>query len=178
MRTAEEILKLVCGFLNDNKINYVIVGGFAVIFYGNPRNTMDIDYIIQLSDRDIPMMIKFLQENGFYADEYDMREALKEKSHFTVEDKGTLFRLDIKGIYGEMDERTLRNKKKVNLYNMTIYLASPEDTIANKLLYGSERDIEDALGIYVRQRGVLDMEYLENICKKIGVYEELQELVR
>lgn len=42
MRTIEQILDIVCEFLNKNSIDYVIVGGFAVLFYGNPRTTLDI----------------------------------------------------------------------------------------------------------------------------------------
>jgi hypothetical protein len=64
MRTIEQILDIVCDFLNKNSIDYVIVGGFAVLFYGNPRTTMDIDYVIQLEDDNIPVLAKFLQENG------------------------------------------------------------------------------------------------------------------
>ncbi len=176
MRKIEEILKLVCNFLNESNVEYVIVGGMAVLFYGNPRTTMDIDYVIQLTDKDIPILVKFLQENGFYADEYDMRAALEEKSHCTVEDKETMFRLDIKGIYSEMDERVLRNKKRIELNGITIYIASPEDTIANKLLFSREQDIKDALGIYARQYDILKMEYLTDICKKIGVYDTLLDL--
>lgn len=176
MRKIEEILKLVCNFLNESNVEYVIVGGMAVLFYGNPRTTMDIDYVIQLTDKDIPILVKFLQENGFYADEYDMRAALEEKSHCTVEDKETMFRLDIKGIYSEMDERVLRNKKRIELNGITIYIASPEDTIANKLLFSREQDIKDALGIYARQYNILKMEYLTDICKKIGVYDTLLDL--
>ncbi len=176
MRTIEEILKLVCSFLNTKNIEYVIVGGFAVLFYGNPRTTMDIDYVIQLLDDDIPTLVKFLQENDFYADEYDMRAAFKEKSHCTVEDKETMFRLDIKGVYSEMDVRALRNKKRVKLDDTVIYIASPEDTIANKLIFAREQDVKDALGIYVRQYDNLNMEYLEKICKKMGVNNELQDL--
>ena len=75
MRAIEQILSLVCDFLNKNDIDYVIEGGFAVLFYGNPRTTMDIDYVIQLEDENIHVLIEFLQENGFHADEYDMRAA-------------------------------------------------------------------------------------------------------
>lgn len=176
MRKIEDILKLVSEFLNENGIEYVIVGGMAVLFYGNPRTTMDIDYVIQIVDKDIPVLVTFLQENGFFADEYDMRLALEEKSHCTVEDKGTMFRLDIKGIYGEMDERALRNRKKVKIDNSVIFIASPEDTIANKLLFSREQDIKDALGIYTRQYDSLNMDYLESICKKIRVYDALLDL--
>ncbi len=176
MRTIEHILDIVCEFLNKNSIDYVIVGGFAVLFYGNPRTTMDIDYVIQLEDENIPVLIEFLQENGFHADEYDMRAALREKSHCTVEDKDTMFRLDIKGVYTEMDERTLRNKRKVDLNDIAIWIASPEDTIVNKLVFAREQDVKDALGILVRQYDVLDIGYLENTAKKIGVYDSLREL--
>ena len=176
MRTIEQILISVCDFLNTNDIDYVIVGGFAVLFYGNPRTTMDIDYVIQLEDEDIPVLIKFLQENGFHADEYDMRAALKEMSHCTVEDKETMFRLDIKGVYSEMDERVLRNKKRIEFNDISVWIASPEDTIINKLIFSREQDIKDALGIYVRQYDTLDMDYLEGTAKKIGVHDALRNL--
>jgi hypothetical protein len=176
MRTVEQILDIVCEFLNKNSINYVIVGGFAVLFYGNPRTTMDIDYVIQLADENIPELIQFLQHNGFHADEYDMRTAFKERSHCTVEDKETLFRLDIKGVYSEMDERALRNKRMVKLDGSSVWIASPEDTIVNKLFFAREQDIKDALGIFVRQYDSLDKDYLEETAKKIGVYDELREL--
>jgi len=176
MRTIEQILDIVCEFLNNNNIDYVIVGGFAVLFYGNPRTTMDIDYVIQLDDENIPELIKFLQENGFHADEYDMRAALKEKSHCTVEDKDTMFRLDIKGVYTEMDERALRNKRKVDLNDIAIWIASPEDTILNKLVFAREQDMKDALGILVRQYDTLDMDYLEKTTKSIGVNDALKDL--
>ncbi len=59
--------------------------------------------------------VKFLQDNNFFSDEEDMRAAFSEKSHCTVEDKETMFRLDIKGVYNEMDERVLKNKIKVEV---------------------------------------------------------------
>ncbi len=58
MRKIEEILTLVCNFLNENRVEYVIVGGMAVLFYGNPRTTLDVDYVIQLSDKNIPALVQ------------------------------------------------------------------------------------------------------------------------
>ncbi len=64
------------------------------------------------------------------------------------------------------------------LGGIKIYIASPEDTIANKLLFGSEQDILDAMSIYVRQMGKLDMDYLGEVCREMGVLDELQKLRR
>jgi len=81
-------------------------------------------------------------------------------------------RLDIKGIYGENDRITLERRREVSSAGFAFFVASPEDAVANKLLFGSEQDVKDAEGIYARQFENLDMAYLEKRCKKLGVYEE------
>ena len=172
MRSMNEILKLVCEFLNEEKILYVVVGGLAVLFYGIPRTTMDIDIIIAMDMDETKRFAEFLNENDFFADEEDIKTAFEEKSHATIEDKTSMARLDIKGIYGENDRITLERRSKVSLADFEFYVASPEDTIANKLLFGSEQDVKDAEGIYARQFENLDMAYLEKWCKKLGVYDE------
>lgn len=68
------------------------------------------------------------------------------------------------------------NEIKVSLVDFVFYVASPEDTIANKLLFGSDQDIKDAEGIYVRQFDNLDMEYLAERCKKLDVLEEFSAM--
>nr|QNO52115.1 hypothetical protein GAKKPHMA_00021 [Methanosarcinales archaeon ANME-1 ERB6] len=173
MRNIKEILKLVCGFLNEEKVEYVVVGGLAVLFYGIPRTTMDIDMIISMDMDETKRFAEFLMENDFFADEEDIKTAFEEKSHATIEDKTSMIRLDIKGIYGENDRITLERRKEVSLADFEFYVASPEDTIANKLLFGSEQDVKDAEGIYARQFDDLDMAYLEKRCKRLGVYEEV-----
>ncbi len=176
MRSMNEILKLVCTFLNEEKVAYVVVGGLAVLFYGIPRTTMDIDIIIEMDMPKVKRFVELLKGNDFFADEDDIETAFEEKSHATIEDKTSMIRLDIKGIYGENDRLTLKRRRKVSLADFVFYIASPEDTIANKLLFGSEQDIKDAEGIYVRQFDNLDMEYLAERCKRSDVLEEFSAM--
>jgi len=114
MRDMDEIVSLVSRFLNKEKIEYVIVGGLVAIFYGIPRTTMDIDIIIQIPEDRIKDFIEFLKKNDFFANEDDMKTAFKEKSHCTIEDKKSLIRLDVKGIYTEFDKDTLKRKRSFN----------------------------------------------------------------
>ncbi|MFQ5888404.1 MAG: DUF6036 family nucleotidyltransferase [Candidatus Hydrothermarchaeales archaeon] len=176
MRSIDDILKLVCGFLNKERVDYVIVGGLAVIFHGIPRTTMDADIILQIKEDKMHKFIDFLKENRFFASLEDMRDAFSEKSHFTAEDKDSMIRLDIKGIYNKMDQQTFERRMDFVHKDTKIYLASPEDTIANKLVYGSEQDIRDAEGIYARQMGKLDLSYLERVCRDMGVADDLERL--
>jgi len=105
-----------------------------------------------------------------------MEMAFDEKSHCTVQDKTSMIRLDIKGVYSKGELETIKDRVPFDYEGERIYLASLEDTIANKLLFGREQDIKDAEGIYVRQGKKLDMEKLERKCKSLGVYEEFQDM--
>lgn len=172
MRSMNEILKLVCTFLNEEEVEYVVVGGLAVLFYGIPRTTMGIDLIIAVDMAETARFVEFLKANDFFADEKDIEAAFEEKSHATIEDKTSMIRLDIKRIYRENDRITLKRRRKVRLADFEFYVASPEDTIANKLLFGSEQDVKDAEGIYVRQFDNLDKAHLEESCKRLEVYED------
>jgi hypothetical protein len=60
----------------------------------------------------------------------------------------------------------------MNLADFGFYIASPEDMIANKMLFGSDQDMRDGEGIYVRQFGNLERAYLEERCKKLEVYDD------
>lgn len=176
MKKIKDVLKTTTGYLNGTDIDYVFVGGIAVIVYGNPRTTVDLDLIVQMDEEDIDDFASYLRKEGFLCDPSDMKDAFRERTHFSAEEKGLLFRLYIKGVYDPGAKRTLRNKRKVEYDGIKMYVASPEDTISHKLLFGGEQDIEDAESIYVRQDDKLDHEYLEKVCHEMGVGEELEEM--
>ncbi len=173
MRSMDDLLRIACGYLNELCIEYVIVGGMTVIAYGAPRTTMDADFIIQMGVEDMKTFAVFLRENGFFSEPGDIEDAMREKSHFSAEDKDTMLRLDIRGVYSEADKRTLNNRRALKFQGTKIFLASPEDVIWGKLLYGSEQDIEDAEGIYVRQLPNLNIRYLEDICDASDLRQKL-----
>lgn len=58
-----ELSKLV-NALKKEKINYMIVGGYAVNFHGYSRNTVDIDLIIKFTLRNLKKIEKLLQQMG------------------------------------------------------------------------------------------------------------------
>ena len=132
--------------------------------------------IAQLNEENIRDIIHFLEEKDFFASEDDLRSALRERSHCTIEDRSSMLRLDLKGIYLESDKQTLERRMPVKWRGETIYISSPEDLIANKLLFGSEQDIKDAEGIWIRQTEELDNAYLEERCRALEVWSEFLEM--
>ena len=49
--TQEEVLKDVLDLLDENGVEYMIVGSIASSFWGEPRSTQDADVVVAL-DRD------------------------------------------------------------------------------------------------------------------------------
>jgi len=57
----KDLLKL----LNDHKVKYIIVGGYALAFHGAPRYTGDIDIYVKPETENAKKIIKVLDEFGF-----------------------------------------------------------------------------------------------------------------
>ena len=51
--------------LNDNRVRYLVIGGYAVALHGYPRYTKDIDIWIEMSSENAARMVKALDQFGF-----------------------------------------------------------------------------------------------------------------
>lgn len=50
---AFEFLPEICKRFNQNNVKYIVIGGCAVNLHGFLRNTLDIDYVIELNEQNI-----------------------------------------------------------------------------------------------------------------------------
>lgn len=57
----KEFVKL----LNDNQVEYLTIGGYAVAYHGFPRYTGDIDFWVGINENNAQKIIKVLKEFGF-----------------------------------------------------------------------------------------------------------------
>jgi len=51
--------------LNDNRVRYLVVGGYAVALHGYPRYTRDIDIWVELSEENATHIVEALEQFGF-----------------------------------------------------------------------------------------------------------------
>ena len=57
----KEFLKL----LNTNQVEYLLIGGYAVGYYGHLRATGDIDFWVAINAHNAKQLVSVLQEFGF-----------------------------------------------------------------------------------------------------------------
>lgn len=77
--------------LNNNNVRYLLVGGYAVIFYGHSRTTDDMDIWVDCSSENYRQIVKAFNE--FKMPVFDMTE-----DKFLQKDKFDVFRFGRKPV--------------------------------------------------------------------------------
>ena len=72
----KEFLKL----LKENNVQYLLVGGYAVGYYGYPRTTGDMDIWVAIHPKNAQQIVASLQEFGFDSPDLTTELFLQEKS--------------------------------------------------------------------------------------------------
>ena len=65
--------------LNLNKIEYLVIGGYAVGYHGYPRATGDLDIWIAINEQTAMKMVDVLKDFGFNPPELQKELFLKEQ---------------------------------------------------------------------------------------------------
>ena len=128
--------------LNKNEVEYLIVGGYAVIAYGYPRLTIDIDVWVKVGDDNSGKVIKTIEDFGFKFDNLNAKD-------FNIPDNVIQLgrppnRIDIlTSIEGLDFDECYKNKFLYNKNNMKINFISLKDLLKNKKLVGRHKDLDD-----------------------------------
>jgi hypothetical protein len=70
----------------------------------------------------------------------------------------------------------LKRRVREKVFNIECWVASKEDFIMSKLVYGGWQDYTDALGCWMRFSKTLDLPYLNKISLNLGVQKEFKLL--
>lgn len=179
----KEFVIKVIEILENSDIEYVIVGGIAAIYYGQPRSTEDIDIIVDLKFTEkekIEKLCWLFTKNGFkiMGNCDGIIESLKEKSHITIYDQNYIFRVDLQGIYNRLNVLAFEGRRRVKIFDREAWLQSPEDLIIAKLTYYvSNRDMRDVVAIIKNSFDLIDMNRLMRLAEEFGIKEKVEMLL-
>lgn len=182
MDQKEAFIKVI-KILKKLKTPYMIVGGFAVSFWGEPRSTHDLDIVIEIKSKNKEKLVKIFRKNGYYIDENAINEAINFKRMFNVIHPTSELKIDF-WIIGndEYSHKKFQQKIKQKIFGNDVFLASPEDLILMKLDWYKQSKISkhylDAQGIYRLQKDILNIKYLKKWAIKLNVENILENLIR
>jgi len=128
-KQADDFAELVAA-LNQNKVEFVIVGAHAVAFHGYARGTKDLDILIRSTPENIPRVLAALRDFGFGS--LGLKEA-----DFTGDNVVQLGyppnRVDLlSGISGVDTEKVWKTRVKGTYQGLSAYFISRECLLENK----------------------------------------------
>lgn len=180
----EELLKRITSLLHKEKIPYMVTGSVSVIFYGRPRASHDIDFVIEISKENLKKVVETflsLPFNEFLVDKFQIENAFQDLHQFNILHLPTMLKLDFWLLTDEsFDQERFKRRKELFLFEQPMDFASPEDTILKKLLWYQDSKLEkhliDAAFVYQIQEKNLNKNYLFNWAKKQKTQKILEEL--
>jgi hypothetical protein len=171
--TERELLVDCLRRLNGLNIGYMLTGSMASNYWGIPRSTHDLDFVIQLPPSAVPKLVQAFQ-GGFFIDEAAVRAAYQPPYQFNGIDERSNLKVDFWLLRPVPFEREMfARRKQVTLFGELAWLATAEDVLLHKLYWNqitpSDRQLGDAAGIAAVQRGILDETYLRHWASELGV---------
>ena len=127
---------------NKHKIDYIIVGAYALGFHGAPRYTGDLDVFVKPDPRNAGNIMKALHEFGFGS--VGLTSADFEEEGKVVQLGFPPVRIDlITAITGVSWEQALTGMVKGQFGDLTVQYLGRDEFIANKRALGRKKDIAD-----------------------------------
>jgi hypothetical protein len=164
-------------------VDYMIGGSVASGIHGIPRMTQDVDMMTRLGHDVVDKLVALLKEE-FYIDADMAHEAIDNASSFNVIYLATMTKGDL-FIAGNsawtQSEWQRRQRKRVGDTEETLYFASAEDMILQKLRWyrmtgeRSDRQWGDVQGMIRVQGDALDREYLTHWAKELEISDLLAQ---
>ncbi len=182
-----QVTQLIADVFDRLKIPYLVGGSLASSLHGIPRATQDADMVADLKPQHITPLVKAL-EAAFYVDANMIRDAIQHRSSFNVIHLDTMFKIDIFVL--QDDPASIEEMARRELYEVSeeskqeLFLATAEDIILRKLhwfqLGGSisERQWDDALGVFQVQKEKLDYSYLQWGARQMGLTTLLEQAIK
>ena len=178
--TEQELLQDCLIRLNRFSIDYMLVGSMASNYWGIPRSTHDIDFVVEYGSDDVASFVR-LFEDDFFIQEISVRSALKPPYQFNALDNRSALKVDFFRLAGDaFDLECFRRRQSTIILGQPAFIAAPEDVILYKLRWytisPSDRQLTDSVGILSVSGDIVDYGYMEHWANEIGVADLLKRI--
>lgn len=161
----QELLKSIAKALSDSRMPYMIIGGQAVLLYGEPRLTRDIDVTVGVNFEKLPLLLEVARKANLQILSEKPENFVKETMVLPTREEKSGIRVDFILSFTPYEKQAIERAKPVHIEETNVYFASPEDVIIHKIFAGRPRDLEDIKGILIKQSEIND-DYIENWLKE------------
>ena len=178
--TIYEIVRTLLAVLDQEKIDYLLVGAVATGAWAVPRSTTDADFVVAAAPADVDRLLSALPA-GFDVDPQSKLEPFTGTMRWVVNVEGTEFKVEI--FMQSRDPHHLEEARRKKLMHVRTlgrpaWIPTAEDIVIQKLRWGRNKDLQDVDDVLTLQGKGLDFAYVEKWCREHGTLARLEEIRR
>ncbi len=128
--------------LNVNGVKYLVVGGFAVAYYGYPRYTGDIDFWVWADPENADQLLKTIRDFGLGGISLQKEDLINPENVIQLGYEPHRIDLIIE-LDGVDFISCFPHRQEASFEDLTIPFISYDDLIANKISTGRMKDMLD-----------------------------------
>src|SRR5205823_6231954 len=133
--TERELLVDCLRRLNRTGVIYYLTGSMASNYWGIPRSTHDLDFVVQLPISSVPLILQEFR-GDFYLEETAVRAVYGPPFQFNAIDTRSALKVDFWLARPEpFDQEMLRRRQRVTLFGELAWISSAEDVLLHKLFW-------------------------------------------
>jgi len=181
----EELIKKVAQCLDRDKIPYMIIGGQAVLLYGTPRLTRDIDITLGIDTDKFRSIEKICKKLELKILPEDPEGFAAETKVLPAEEVELRIRVDFIFSFTQYEAQAIGRTKEVRIRGYPVKFASCEDVIIHKMIAARAVDAEDVKSILIKNKDSIDLEYItgwllefSKISEHEGILEGFNRLLK
>ncbi len=145
-----ELIIRISRALKRNNLPYMIIGGQAVLLYGMPRMTKDIDITLGVNINELESVLKAVKDIDLDVIPEDFRAFAQKTFVLPTRDRTTAIRVDFIFSFTPYERQAIQRAKPIYFQDAPVMFASVEDLIIHKVFAGRPRDLEDVHSIIVK----------------------------
>jgi predicted nucleotidyltransferase len=168
----EEFIKRIAEELDAATIPYMIIGGQAVLIYGRPRLTRDIDITLGVDTDRFVLIEGLCKRLGLKLLPENPEDFAKQTSVLPAEETKSKMRVDFIFSFTPYELQAIERAREVMVDGYPAKFASCEDVIIHKMVAGRAVDEEDVSSILAKNKHSIDLEYIRQwLCE----FDEIPE---
>jgi hypothetical protein len=180
---SPEALAFVIDALNDLGAPYIVTGSVVSNAYGDPRSTIDADFVLQASPDAIAQLRSRLSQQ-FDPETQMAFETVTGKTQHKFRHKSSKFLVEIfeARLDDPHEQSRFSRRRETTLLGRRTFFPTAEDVIVGKLRWYKqirrEKDWGDLKKVMRRQATLLDWNYVNRWSAEHGTSELLHQLSR
>ncbi len=174
----EKLIKKTAKTLDKEEIPYMIIGGQAVLIYGRPRLTRDVDITLGVDTDRFTLIEELCKKLGLKILPENPADFARETKVLPAEEPKSNIRIDFIFSFTEYETQAIKRTKEVIINNYPVKFASCEDVIIHKMVAARAVDEEDVKNILLKNKKFIDMKYIKKWLTEFSNIDEYKKIVQ